>query len=177
LRDLIWDFYTSLKVYRLKPCPQRSAASHAWSDRISPCRTGFVTLDRPLKALPASKAELLMVRDRPETPPHNNGSEKDIPCYVTQRKVSAGTRGDVGRDCRDAFSGLAATCDKFRIALWDYLGSRFKMAGHIVVRPLDHYVRGRFPLAWPVAETSYRCVVQCIDLALYFVDRCGSGAS
>jgi hypothetical protein len=67
-----------------------------------------------------------------------------LSCYVTRRKVSAGTRSDVGRDCRDAFLGLAKTCDKLGIAVWDYLGSRLKVAGHIVVQPLDRHVRGRF---------------------------------
>jgi len=53
-----------------------------------------------------------MVLDRPEIPLHTNGSENDIRCHVTRRKVSAGTRSDIGRDCRDAFLGLAKTCAK-----------------------------------------------------------------
>ena len=63
------------------------------------------------------------------------------------RKVSAGTRSDVGRDCRDAFLGLAKTCDKLGIAVWDYLGSRLRVAGHALVEPLDQYVRARIRLA------------------------------
>ena len=106
-------------------------------DRIFLRRTGFVTLD-------ANKAELLRVLEQPEIPLNTNSSENDIRCHVTRRKVSAGTRSDVGPDCRDAFLALAKTCDKLGLALWDYLGSRFKGAGHIVVQPLDHYVRGRF---------------------------------
>jgi hypothetical protein len=43
---------------------------------------------------------------------------------VTRRKVSGGTRSDVGRDCRNAFLGLAKTCAKLAVAFWDYLGSR-----------------------------------------------------
>ena len=124
VRGLIWDFYASLKAYRLKPSPRRAAALRARFDRIFLRRTGFVTLDRLLKRLHANKAELLMVLDRPEIPLHTNGSENDIRCYVTRRKVSAGTRSDVGRDCRDAFLGLAKTCDKLGIAVWDYLGRR-----------------------------------------------------
>ncbi len=112
-------------------------------DRIFLRRTGFVTLDRLLKRL-MQQAESLMVLDRPETPLHTDGSENDIRCYVTRRKVSAGTRSDDGRDYRDAFLGLAKTWDELGVALWDYLGSRFKAAGHILVQPLDHYVRGRF---------------------------------
>jgi transposase len=38
-----------------------------------------------------------------------NGSENDIRCQVTRQKVSAGTRSDLGRDCRDAFLGLGKT--------------------------------------------------------------------
>ena len=117
---------------------------HARFDRIFLRRTGFVTLDRLLMRLHANKTELVMVLERPEIPLHTNGSENDIRCYVTRRKVSAGTRSDAGRDCRDAFLGLAKTCDKLGIALWDYLGSRLKVAGHILVQPLDHYVRARF---------------------------------
>jgi hypothetical protein len=28
--------------------------------------------------------------------------------------------------------------------VWDYLGSRLKVAGHRLIQPLDRYVRGRF---------------------------------
>jgi hypothetical protein len=144
VRGLIWDYYASLKAYRLKPTPRRAVALRKQFDRIFLRRTGFVTLDRLLKRLHANKAELLTVLDRPETPLHTNGSENDIRCYVTRRKVSAGTRSEGGRDCRDAFLGLAKTCDKLGIAVWDYLGNRLKVAGHIVIQPLDRYVRGRF---------------------------------
>jgi hypothetical protein len=147
VRGLIWDFYASLKVYRATPrssSQRRAVALRARFDRIFLRRTGFVTLDRLLARLHANKAELLMALERPETPLHTNGSENDIRCYVTRRKVSAGTRSGVGRDCRDAFLSLAKTCDKLGIAVWDYLGSRLKVAAHRVIRPLDHYVRGRF---------------------------------
>jgi hypothetical protein len=45
--------------------------------------------------------------EHPEIPLHTNGSENDIRCQVTKRHVSGGTRSDIGRDCRDAFLGLA----------------------------------------------------------------------
>ncbi len=143
VRGQIWDYYARLKAYRLKPNPRRAVALRKQFDRIFLRRTGFATLDRLIARLHANKAELLMVLDRPETPLHTNGSENDIRCYVTRRKVSAGTRSDGGRDCRDAFLSLAKTCDKLGIAVWDYLGSRLKVAGHIVIQPLDRYVRGR----------------------------------
>jgi Transposase IS66 family len=143
VRGLIWNFYASLKAYRLNPTRHRSLALRARFDRIFRRRTGFATLDRLLARLHANKAELLMVLDRPEIPLHTNSSENDIRCHVTRRKVSGGTRSDSGRDCRDAFLSLAKTCDKLGIAVWDYLGSRLKVAGHAFIEPLDHYVRAR----------------------------------
>jgi transposase IS66 family protein len=143
VRGLIWDFYASLKAYRLKPSQRQSLALRARFDRLFRRRTGFVMLDRLLTRLHANKAELLTVLERPEIPLHTNGSENDIRCYVTRRKVSAGTRSDAGRDCRDAFLSLAKTCTKLGIAVWDYLGSRLGVTGHTLIEPLDHYVRAR----------------------------------
>ena len=98
-------------------------------DRIFTRKTGFVTLDRLLARLHANKSELLMVLDRPEIPLHTNGSENDIRCHVTRRKVSGGTRSDIGRDCRDSFLGIVKTCAKLEIAFWDYLGARLAVPG------------------------------------------------
>jgi len=129
VRELIWEFYADLKAYRCAPTPQRKAALWARFDRIFTRKTGFVTLDRLLTRLHANKSELLMVLDRPEIPLHTNGSENDIRCHVTRRKLSGGTRSDLGRDCRDAFLGLAKTCAKLKIAFWDYLGDRLVVPG------------------------------------------------
>ena len=129
IRGLIWWFYSDLKAYRADPTPRRRSELRARFDRIFRRQTGFATLDRLLERLHANKAALLMVLDRPELPLHTNGSENDIRCQVTKRKISGGTRSDVGRDCRDAFLALAKTCSKLRIAFWDYLGDRLAIPG------------------------------------------------
>jgi hypothetical protein len=143
VRKLIWDFYADLKVYQASPDKRRRLALRARFDRIFRRRTGFATLDRLLARLHANKAELLMVLERPEIPLHTNGSENDIRCQVTRRKVSAGTRSDLGRDCRDAFLGLGKTCAKLGVAVWDYLGSRLGVPAHPVVPPLPELIRCR----------------------------------
>jgi len=116
------------------------AALRTRFDRIFKRRTGFATLDRLLARLHANKAELLMVLDRPEIPLHTNGSENDIRCQVTKRKISGGTRSDAGRDCRDAFLGLAKTCAKLGISFWDYLGARLAVAGNAAIPRLPELV-------------------------------------
>lgn len=140
IRSLIWWFYGDLKAYRRDPTPQRKAALRARFDRIFRRRTGFATLDRLLARLLANKAELLMVLDRPEIPLHTNGSENDIRCQVTKRKISGGTRSDPGREARDTFLSLLKTCDKLGIRFWDYLGDRLAVAGAETVPHLPQIV-------------------------------------
>jgi len=147
VRGLIWWFYADLKAYRVDPTPRRRSEMRTRFDRIFRRRTGFATLDRLLKRLHANKAELLRVLDHPEIPLHTNGSENDIRCQVTKRAVSGGTRSDTGRDCRDAFLGLAKTCRKLGVVFWDYLGARIGVDGATAIAPLSDIIRCRGQLA------------------------------
>ena len=143
IRDLIWWYYADLKAYRREPSRRRRSELRARFDRIFQRRTGFVMLDRLLERLHANKVELLQVLDHPDIPLHTNGSENDIRAQVTRRKVSGGTRSDRGRDCRDAFLGLAKTCAKLGLSFWDYLGARLRIPGQASIPPLPDLVRQR----------------------------------
>ncbi len=145
MRALIWWYYRDLKDYCRDPTPQRRAALRARFDRIFKRRTGFATLDRLLARLHANKAELLMALDRPEIPLHTNSAENAIRCQVTKRKISGGTRSDLGRNCRDAFLGLAKTCAKLGIAFWDYLGARLGCTEPGTVPDLPQLVSAPLP--------------------------------
>jgi Transposase IS66 family len=140
VRDLIWKYYRALKAYRRRPTKRSKAVLVARFERIFTLETGFVTLDRLLVRLHKKKSELLMVLDRPEIPLHTNGSERDVRCQVTRRKVSGGTRSDTGRDCRDGFLGLAKTCFKLGIGFWDYLGARLNVPGCQLIPSLPELI-------------------------------------
>jgi hypothetical protein len=86
-------------------------------------------------------AETQMVLQRTEITLHTNGSENDIRCQVIRCKVSAGTCSDAGQDCRNAFLGLAMTCAKHGIALWQYLGSRLRVPGQPIIPLSPQLVR------------------------------------
>jgi Transposase IS66 family len=129
VRALVWWFYADLKAYKRDPCPRRKGQLRARFDRIFRRRTGFATLDRLLARLHANKEELLLVLERPEVPLHTNGSERDLRPQVVKRKISGGTRSDLGRDCRDAFLGLLLTCAKLGVSFWAYLGHRLGVPG------------------------------------------------
>jgi hypothetical protein len=124
--------YADLKGYCRDPTPARRSALRRRFDHLFAQRTGFATLDKLLARLRTKKAELLQALDRPDTPLHTNGSENDIRCQVTRRKVSGGTRSDAGRDARDAFLGLLKTCGKLGVSFWHFLGDRLGIADHPV---------------------------------------------
>ena len=143
VRTLIWLFYRGLKRWRRNPSPERKAILLARFDRIFGQKTGFATLDRLLARLRANRRELLMVLERPDIPLNTNGSENDIRCQVTKRKISGGTRSDAGRDCRDAFLGLHKTCSKLGIGFLDYLGARLFVPGSQTIPALAEIVSAR----------------------------------
>ena len=55
---------------------------------------------------------------------HADGSEGDIRGHAKWRKISGGTRSDLGKRCRDGFASQKKTCRKLDVSFWDYLGDR-----------------------------------------------------
>ena len=55
----------------------------------------------------------------------------DIRQYVKKRKISAGTRSDAGRRCRDTFLSLKTTCRKLGVTFWQYLQDRIQHLDNI----------------------------------------------
>lgn len=139
IRTQIWDFYKDLKSYREKPSRVQKTALEARFDEIFTTRTCFETLNQALKRLFDNKSELLLVLDRPDIPLHNNLSEGDIREFVKKRKVSGGTRSELGRRCRDTFASLKKTCRKLGLSFWHFLNDR--LGGTGVIAPLPQLIR------------------------------------
>src|SRR5918994_709389 len=72
-----------------------------------------------------------------------NGSENDIRCHVTKRKISGGTWSEAGRDARDACLGLMKSCAKQGRPFFDYLGARLGVPDAPLIAPLPDLVRAR----------------------------------
>ena len=131
VRRDIWNFYAELKVYKTMPDNQKKKVLNDRFDRIFQQKTRYQCLNRTLKRIHENKAELLRVLDRPDIPLHTNGSERDIRDYVKKKKVSGGTRSDLGRQCRDTFISLKKTCRKQKISFWQYLLDRLNKTNKI----------------------------------------------
>ncbi len=141
VRSEIWDLYADLKAYQRDPDPTLAPALEARYDAIFTQRTAFATLNQLLKRLHAQKQKLLLVLKRPDIVLHTNGSEGDIRGYVKWRKISGGTRSDLGKRCRDGFASLKKTCRKLGISFWDFPGDRIGQHGKIA--PLPDIIRER----------------------------------
>ena len=135
VRDEIWTLYADLKRFREHPLPALATELEARFDTIFTQKTRFQTLNQLLKRLHKRKKELLLVLKHPKVPLHNNLSEGDIREYVKKRKISGGTRSELGRRCRDAFASVKKTCRKHGLSFWDYLGDRIKGSGEIPLLP------------------------------------------
>jgi hypothetical protein len=131
VRGQVWEYYAALKAYKRQPSADQVALLGARFDAIFTQSTGYYTLDELLLRLHRRKHELLLVLSRPDIPLHTNGSETDIRDYVKKRKVSGGTRSDLGRQCRDTFASLKKTCIKLGISFWEYLHDRVSLTNSI----------------------------------------------
>jgi hypothetical protein len=135
VRDAVWKYYQRLRAYRETPTPRRKAALEQDFDRLFTRRTGFADLNEALRRIHEKRADLLLVLDRPEIPLHNNLSESDIREWAKKRKISAGTRSELGRRCRDTFVSLKKTCRKLGVSFWRYLQDRIRGVRAILALP------------------------------------------
>jgi hypothetical protein len=139
VREQLWTLYRNLKAYKIQPDTDKIAALKARFDALFTQSTSYETLNNLLQRLHRHKDELLLVLTRPEIPLHTNGSETDIRDYVKKRKVSGGTRSDLGRQCRDTFTSLKKTCRKLGISFWQYLLDRVSKTH--AISPLPTLIR------------------------------------
>lgn len=138
-RDQIWKFYKQLQAYRDAPEEAEAKRLAAEFDRLFRQRTGYPALNDAFALLNAKRDSLLAVLKHPQLPLHNNLSENDIREYARLRKVSGGTRSDLGRRCRDTFLSLKKTCRKLGLSFWQFLHDR--LTGAATIPPLADLMR------------------------------------
>lgn len=136
VRAQVWSLYADLKAYKQQPSNDQIAPLQERFEAIFTQHTCFVLLNELLQRLYRRKDELLLVLKRPDIPLHTNGSETDIRDYVKKRKVSGGTRSDLGRQCRDTFASLKKTCRKLGVSFWEYLQDRVSLTNAIAPLPM-----------------------------------------
>ena len=142
MQGLLWNYYQELKQYQQQSSQEISLSLQSKFDGVfGRCYIRHGLLNSVLNQIRNHKIELLQVLDCPEFPLHNNAAETDIREYVTRRKISGGTRSELGRKARDTFVGLKKTCRKLGISFWNYLTSR--LHGDEQVLSLSDVIRAK----------------------------------
>jgi hypothetical protein len=139
VREDIWKYYQRLRVYREAPTEQERVRLERDYKTLFTRRTGFAELNELLRRIYDKREELLLVLEHPAVPLHNNDSERDIREWAKKRKISAGTRSDLGQRCRDTFISLKKTCRKLGVSFWQFLQDR--ILGKNEVLPLPDLIR------------------------------------
>ena len=124
LRTWFWAVYDDLKDFKTDPTEKKAIKVRQGFQALIQTKTCSGLLQDALSGLAVIKEELLLVLEDPSLPLHNNLSESQIREYVKRRKISSGTRSDLGRQCRDTFASLKKTCRLYGLSFWDYLKSR-----------------------------------------------------
>ena len=92
-------------------------------------------------------SKLVPITKLVDTSHHRAGNQNPTladPADSEKAALLGGVRGDLpGRDCRDAFLGLAKTCAKLGITFWDYLGARLGTEDADDVPSLANIIRMR----------------------------------
>ncbi len=135
----IWKYYRRLKAYRESPTRQRRAGLERDFETLFGSKTGWPELNAVRERIRDKRESLLLVLAHPEIPLTNNLSERDIREYAKKRKISAGTRNDLGRRCRDTFLSLKKTCRKLGLSFCRYLRDRIQ--GLKAILPLPEIIR------------------------------------
>jgi hypothetical protein len=124
-QDELWNYYQELKDYQKEPSDERKVELEKKFDEVfGKSYEKHGSLNDVIKKIKSQKIELLQGLECPEFPLHNNAAERDIREHVTRRKISGGTRSEMGRKARDIFVGIKKTCRKLGVSFWNYLTSR-----------------------------------------------------
>src|SRR5512136_369613 len=117
----LWNFYELLTRYKENANePLKTHIQQRFNVLFSTV-TGYRTLDERIEMTRKKKASLLMVLDCPDIPLHNNCAEIAVREGVIKRKISYGTRSDLGKLAWEYMLSVMDTCWKLGITLSDLI--------------------------------------------------------
>ncbi|MEM9218338.1 MAG: transposase [Cyanobacteria bacterium P01_F01_bin.150] len=153
VQDLLWTYYQELKAYQCSPsAAEKERLDQRFDEILGRCYLQHETLNTVLGQFRANKQQLLRVLDAPDIPLHNNEAESDIREFVIRRKISGGTRSELGRKARDTMVGLKKTCRKLGVCFWDYLLSRVR--GDPSIDPLAELLKRKAMESQQIAQSA-----------------------
>jgi len=116
----LWNFYELLTRYKENPSEPVKKHIQQRFDSLFSTVTGYRTLDERIALTRKKKVSLLMVLDYPEVPLHNNCAEIAVREGVIKRKISYGTRSELGRLAWENMLSIMDTCRKLGVSFYKY---------------------------------------------------------
>ena len=116
----LWKFYELLAQYKENPNKTMCMYVRERFDSIFSTVTGYGTLDDRIAKTKKKKEELLLVLEYPNVPLHNNLAEIAVREGVIKRKISYGTRSELGKLHGKIFP-IIDTCRKLEVSFYRYL--------------------------------------------------------
>jgi hypothetical protein len=117
----LWEFYDLLKKYKSLPNIDLRREIEQKFESLFTTTTGYFELDRRIALTYDDRDKLLMVLDFPEIPLHNNGSEIAVREGVLKRKISYGTRSELGKAAWENMLSILDTCRKQKVSFYMYI--------------------------------------------------------
>ena len=117
----LWEFYDLLKRYKSNPNINLKGKIEQEFDSLFTKNTGYIELDKRITLTFKNRKELLTVLESPEVPLHNNGSEIAVREGVLKRKISYGTRSDLGKAAWENMLSILDTCRKQKVGFFKYV--------------------------------------------------------
>ena len=117
----LWTFYELLAQYKVNPNKILNLHIQERFDSLFSTVTGYKTLDDRIAMTKKKKEELLLVLDYPKVPLHNNLAEIAVREGVIKRKISSGTRSELGKLAWENMLSIIDTCRKLGISFYRYL--------------------------------------------------------
>jgi len=137
-REAFWYLYNKINEYKLNPDDKDKKILRKMFNELCEPVENYEMLNEALSRIRRWQDKLLLVLDHPDLPIHNNTSERDIRDYVRRRKISGGTRSDIGRQARDTFTSIKKTCQKVNVSFWSYLLDKINRTKN--VKKISDYV-------------------------------------
>jgi transposase-like protein len=116
----LWNFYKLLTQYKENPNEPLKVHIQQRFDSLFSTVTGYRTLDKRIAMTQKKKASLLLVLDYPKVPLHNNCAEIAVREGVIKRKISYGTRSELGRLAWENILSIMDTCGKLGVSFYKY---------------------------------------------------------
>ena len=119
--DDLYEFYRFMQLYKINPNDNIKAEVRSKFEELIFKSYGYNELEQRLAVTWKNRDRLLQFLDHPCIPLHNNESEIAVREPVIKRKISYGTRSELGKCAWENALSIKDTCRKLGVNFFQYM--------------------------------------------------------